>query len=331
MYSSYSSFGADFAFATVAAAGAKTICSPLDRIRLGLAVHEHAFHPSYSSYLRMYFREVSRLIRESSITALWKSNVAQVLRFAPVAGLNFALNGTLLRQWSSLETENSSSTARYAFSSFEIVNRPFLMEYRALKPFVCGGLAGVLAASVSHPAFTLDTIAQIDRRSQPASGSYASVLLERKLGTPLAEPIPASTSHADALRQLYRRGHLRILTHDLGSVLIRDALFKSLYFGLFETLLPHAPSHVQASWLGQFALAWAVTKFSLIVVHPVGELRRRAQPGVSTLQLMRSIYAREGLPGFMRGAVSNRALSPALTLVLFSRLCSYLQQNDLIP
>jgi solute carrier family 25 (mitochondrial adenine nucleotide translocator), member 4/5/6/31 len=122
---------------------------------------------------------------------------------------------------------------------------------------------------------------------------------------------------ADRISELYK---------GFGIACIGIAIYRGLYFGLFDSLKPMLPTNRQDSLMANFVLGWGVTVGATLTAYPIDTVRRRmissSQFGYSgSIDCAKKVLASEGFRSFFKGASANTSgLVGAGALTLYDRL-----------
>lgn len=126
------------------------------------------------------------------------------------------------------------------------------------------------------------------------------------------------TLKSDGLSGLYR---------GFGISLLSIAIYRGLYFGLYDSAKPSLPSSVRNNFFVNFMLGWATTTCSGICSYPIDTIRRRMmmvpnEKYHSSIQCAADILENEGMRSFFRGAGANssRGIAGGACLALFDQL-----------
>ncbi|KAK9825673.1 hypothetical protein WJX81_001170 [Elliptochloris bilobata] len=274
----------------VAAAVAKTVVAPIERVKLLLQTQES--HPRIRSGEVPPYKGVidcfKRVAREQGILSFWRGNLANVLRYFPTQAFNFAFKDTIKGVFPKVNP-------RTDFWRFFAIN------------LASGGLAGAGSLLIVYP---LD---------------FARTRLAADVGRSYDREF---TGIIDCLTKVAKRGGPIALYQGFGVSVQGIIVYRGVYFGLYDTakgVLFDDKRH--ASFLAKWAVAQTVTAVAGLASYPFDTVRRRLmmQAGSpvklydGTLDAWRTIYREEGIPGFFRGAWSNvlRGAGGALVLVLY--------------
>jgi len=106
-------------------------------------------------------------------------------------------------------------------------------------------------------------------------------------------------------------------------------VYRGLYFGMFDSIIPELPKHLRESLTAKFFIGWAITIVAGLVSYPLDTVRRRmmmtsgeAVKYRSSMHCMSSIVQKEGISSLFKGAGANilRAVAGAGVLSGYDQL-----------
>lgn len=236
-----------------------------------------------------------RIPAEQGMSALWRGNLANVIRYFPTQALNFAFKDTYKKIFLGGVDKHTQ------FWRFFLGN------------LASGGAAGGTSLLFVYP---LD---------------FARTRLAADIGKSGAER--EFNGLGDCLVKIYKSDGMLGLYQGFGVSLGGIIVYRAAFFGGFDTakgMLFKDPKNapIWASWL----VAQTVTTVAGIISYPFDTVRRRMmmQSGVeaaerkyrSTAHCWRTIAAEEGAGAFFKGAFSNvlRGTGGAIVLVMYDEL-----------
>lgn len=243
-----------------------------------------------------------RVSQEEGVGALWRGNLANVIRYFPTQALNFAFKDYFksLFGW----TKDKDGYAK-AFAG----------------NIMSGGLAGAASLTVVYSLDFARTRLANDNKSAKKGGS--------RQFTGLVD-VYKQTIASDGIAGLYR-----------GFVIscVGIVVYRGLYFGLYDSVKPivfgmlprDSNGHISEALQGgvSFALAWVITTTAGLASYPIDTVRRRmmmttgqADKYNSSIEAFVQIAQKEGIKTFFKGAGANilRAVAGAGALAGYDML-----------
>jgi solute carrier family 25 (adenine nucleotide translocator) protein 4/5/6/31 len=266
-------FYEDFMIGGVSAGVSKTFSAPIERIKLLVQNQDEMLK---QGTLDKRYAGVGdcfkRTIANEGFYALWRGNMANVIRYFPTQALNFAFKDTFKRMF-----------------NFKKERDGYLLWFGA--NMASGGLAGASSLCFVYSLDYARTRLANDQKSAKKGG-------ERQFKGLF--DVYAQTFKSDGLAGLYR-GFCVSCT---GIV-----IYRGFYFGLYDSLKVFMPYD---TFVVNFALGWAVTIVSGILSYPLDTVRRRMMMTSGTGKNYNSSYhcfkvivAEEGFMSLMKGAGAN--------------------------
>lgn len=292
-HSQVSAFLIDFFMGGVSAAVSKTAAAPIERVKLLIQNQDEMLK---TGRLQTPYKGIgecfARTIKEEGVLSLWRGNLANVIRYFPTQALNFAFKDYFKRTFG------------------------YNKEKHGYWKWFAGNLASGGAAGASSLLFvySLDyarTRLANDNKSAKKGGSRQfNGLLD----------VYRKTLATDGIAGLYR-----------GFVIscVGIIVYRGLYFGLYDSLKPLLPKHLQNNFFISFLLGWGITIGAGLASYPLDTVRRRmmmtsgeAVKYTSSIQAMKVIYQKEGVYSFFKGAGANvlRAIAGAGVLAGYDQL-----------
>lgn len=284
-------FTKNFLSGGIAAAISKTAVAPIERVKLLLQIQEAqktiAVENRYKGIVDVFIR----VPREQGFGALWRGNLANVIRYFPTQALNFAFND------------------KYKQLFLGGVDKKTQFWRTFGGDLMAGGAAGATSLCFVYPLDFARTRLGADVGKKGATREFNGLIDCLK-----------KIAKADGVGGLYRGFNVSVQ----GVFIYRGA-----YFGLFSTakrmlLDPEKKAPFVITWL----IAQTCTTVAGIICYPFDTVRRRMmmQSGQqsgdrlykSTADCWKKIYKTEGGGAFFKGAFANvlRGAGAALVLVL---------------
>jgi len=291
-------FAADFMLGGISAAISKTLVAPIERVKLLLQTQD-ANAKMQSGAVKKYTgigNCFQRVFTEEGVSAFWRGNLANVIRYFPTQALNFAFKDTFKKY---LNPYNSKKQPGLFF----------------MGNLLSGGAAGAASLFFVYP---LD---------------FARTRLAADVGKGAGER--QFQGLADCLKKIVKTDGVKGLYQGFVVSVYGIFVYRACYFGGYDTLKKMVMTD-KTGFLTKFMIAQVVTSFSGIVSYPLDTVRRRLmmQSGrgellyTGTIDCTRKIFAKEGMKGFFKGALSNviRGSSGSLVLVFYDTMQQWLLQ-----
>eukprot|EP01010_Urceolus_cornutus_P000669 NODE_1186_length_1052_cov_101.360917_g909_i0.p1 GENE.NODE_1186_length_1052_cov_101.360917_g909_i0~~NODE_1186_length_1052_cov_101.360917_g909_i0.p1 ORF type:complete len:314 (-),score=72.50 NODE_1186_length_1052_cov_101.360917_g909_i0:110-994(-) len=268
---------------------AKTVCAPIERSKIILQTQSHQVDRPYVNLTDC----LRRIPSEEGVTALWRGNFVNCLRYFPTQAMNFAFKEKYQKLF--VRPREEVGFAR------------FFTGYLA-----AGGAAGATSLLVAYP---LDF-------------SYTRLAADVGSGTNRQ-----FTGLLDCLKKIHKSDGVSGLYRGFAPSVAGIIVYRAGYFGLYDvskTLM--FKEHSYAAIPLKLAVAMAVDVLSALVAYPIDTVRRRImlQSGkaksevmyTGSLQCAKRIFKDEGPKGLYKGAWTNsiRAVASALVLVIYDEL-----------
>lgn len=297
-----SEFIIDFLMGGVSAAISKTATAPIERVKLILQNQASMKSVTPDKEYKGIADCFVRVSREEGFQALWRGNLANIIRYFPTQALNFAFKE---RYKTLVASFLGKPHPKKEFGKFLFSN------------VLSGGFAGVTSLMFVYPLdfarTRLGTDMGKDKTQRQFNGMFDCL-----------SKIVAS----DGVGGLYR-----------GFVISALGIFfyRAAYFGLYDS--SKAFTGENPHFVFKFIVAQIVVSLSGIISYPLDTVRRRLmmQSGKKggevqykgTVDCFGKIYAKEGFGGFFKGAASNvfRGVGASLVLVLYDELRKIFNPN----
>jgi len=237
-----------------------------------------------------------RTVADEGMTALWRGNTANVIRYFPTQALNFAFKDYFKRMF-------NKSKDKDGYAMWFLGN------------LASGGCAGAASLFFVYSLDYARTRLANDAKSAKGGG-------ERQFNGLI--DVYRKTVASDGVAGLYR-----------GFVIscVGIIVYRGCYFGFFDTLKPILlPGDMADSFFLSFCLGYAVTVAAGLASYPLDTIRRRmmmtsgeAVKYRSSLHCAQVIMANEGTKSFFKGAGANilRGVAGAGVLAGFDKLKAF--------
>jgi len=286
-------FVMDFLAGGVSAAVSKTAAAPIERVKLLVQNQDEMIKQGRLSHPYKGIGDCfARTIKDEGIYAMWRGNLANVIRYFPTQALNFAFKDKFKRMFN----KDKKRDGYWAWFAGNLAS---------------GGAAG---ASSLFFVYSLDyarTRLANDAKSAKKGG-------ERQFNGLI--DVYRKTLKSDGLAGLYRGFNISC---------VGIIVYRGLYFGLYDSLKPALPAQYKDNFLVNFALGWAVTTGAGLASYPIDTVRRRmmmtsgaAVKYDSSLHCFREVIKNEGYKSLFKGAGANilRAIAGAGVLSGYDQL-----------
>jgi solute carrier family 25 (adenine nucleotide translocator) protein 4/5/6/31 len=281
-------FALDFALGGFSAAISKTAVAPIERVKLLLQTQDANSKITGDKKYKGISDVFVRVPKEEGVSAFWRGNLANVIRYFPTQALNFAFKDTYKKVFCPYSPKTD-------FWKFFFGN------------LASGGAAGATSLMVVYP---LD---------------FARTRLAADVGKGAADR--QFTGLVDCLTKIKKSDGVKGLYQGFGVSVLGIIAYRACYFGGYDTLKRVLFQDGKTSILFKFMVAQVVTATSGLFSYPLDTVRRRLmmQSGrkdvmyTGTMDCVRKIYQKEGGKAFFKGALSNilRGMGASLVLVLY--------------
>lgn len=267
-------FYEEFLIGGFAAGVSKTFAAPIERIKLLVQnqdemIKQGRLDRRYDGVVDCFKRSVEA----DGVVALWRGNLANVLRYFPTQALNFAFKDTFKKMFNMKKDKDG-------YFKWFCAN------------MASGGLAGALSLFFVYSLDYARTRLANDSKSAKKGGG------ERQFNGLI--DVYVKTMKTDGIQGLYRG----FMVSCVGIV-----IYRGFYFGLYDSLKPLMPID---TFVVNFALGWAVTIFSGLLSYPLDTIRRRmmmtsgaAEKYKSSFDCGMQILKKDGFGALMKGAGAN--------------------------
>jgi len=289
-------FAIDLASGGCAAAVSKTAVAPIERVKLLLQVQDASSTISVDKRYKGIIDVLVRVPKEQGFAALWRGNLANVIRYFPTQALNFAFKDTYKKLFL------DGVDKKKQFWTFFAGN------------LASGGAAGATSLCFVYPLDFARTrlAADVGKGESREFKGLADCLVK--------------IAKSDGPIGLYRGFFVSVQ----GIIIYRAA-----YFGMFDTAKSvFTTGDQKLNFFAAWGIAQVVTIGSGILSYPWDTVRRRMmmQSGrkdilyKNTLDCALKIVKNEGISAMFKGALSNvfRGTGGALVLAIYDEIQKYI-------
>ncbi|KAJ1352215.1 hypothetical protein KIN20_008421 [Parelaphostrongylus tenuis] len=288
-------FFIDLASGGTAAAISKTAVAPIERVKLLLQVQDASSTIAVDKRYKGIIDVLVRVPKEQGFAALWRGNLANVIRYFPTQALNFAFKDTYKKMF--LEGLDKKKDFWKYFAG----------------NLASGGAAGATSLCFVYPLDFARTrlAADVGKKTNREFNGLIDCLVK--------------VAKSDGPIGMYRGFFVSVQ----GIIIYRAA-----YFGLFDTAKIVLATDGNLNFFIAWAIAQVVTVGSGILSYPWDTVRRRMmmQSGrtdvlyKNTLDCAKKIIKNEGLSAMFKGALSNvfRGTGGALVLAIYDEIQKFL-------
>lgn len=282
----------------ISAAVSKTAVAPIERVKLLLQVQDASKSIAVDKRYKGIMDVLTRVPKEQGFTALWRGNMANVIRYFPTQALNFALKDTYKNMFLKGVDKDKQFWRFFAGN------------------LASGGAAGATSLMFVYPLDFARTrlAADIGKGDTREFKGLADCL------TKIAK--------SDGPIGLYRGFFVSVQ----GII-----IYRASYFGCFDTIkstVSDDPKNM--NFFMAWGIAQVVTVFSGVLSYPWDTVRRRMmmQSGRADIMYKNTwdcavkIVKNEGLGAMYKGALSNvfRGTGGALVLALYDEIKKYIDK-----
>jgi len=287
------SFAIDFLMGGVSAAVSKTAAAPIERVKLLIQNQDEMLK---TGRLSEPYKGIGdcfmKVTKDEGVVALWRGNLANVIRYFPTQALNFAFKDQFKRMF-------GYSKEKDGYGKWFAGN------------LASGGAAGACSLLFVYSLDYARTRLANDNKSAKKGGARqfnGLVDVYRK------------TLATDGIQGLYRGFNISC---------VGIIVYRGLYFGLYDSLKPLLPSNMKDSFIASFLLGWAITIGAGLASYPLDTVRRRmmmtsgeAVKYKSSYHAFLEIVKKEGYKSLFKGAGANilRAIAGAGVLAGYDQL-----------
>jgi solute carrier family 25 (adenine nucleotide translocator) protein 4/5/6/31 len=288
------SFAIDFVMGGVSAAVSKTAAAPIERVKLLIQNQDEMIK---SGRLTEPYKGImdcfGRVTRDEGVIALWRGNMANVLRYFPTQALNFAFKDYFKRMFNYNK------------------DREYWKWFGG--NLASGGAAGACSLFFVYSLDYARTRLANDNKSSKKGGG------ERQFNGLI--DVYRKTLATDGIQGLYRGFSISC---------VGIIVYRGLYFGLYDSLKPVLlTGSMKDSFIGSFFLGWGITIGAGLASYPIDTIRRRMMMTSGEAVKYKSSYhagiqivQKEGVKSLFKGAGANilRAIAGAGVLAGYDQL-----------
>jgi len=235
-------FYEDFLIGGVAAGISKTGAAPIERIKLLIQnqdemIKQGRLAEPYKGVVDCF----RRVVADEGVGALWRGNLANVLRYFPTQALNLAFK-------EQIKTMFNFTVAKDGYAKWFMAN------------MASGGIAGALSLvfvySLDYARTRLANDAKAVKKGKAEARQFNGLV-----------DVYRKTMATDGIAGLYR-GFMVSCTGII--------VYRGCYFGFFDSLKPVVlTGAMKDSFLAAFLLGWGVTIAAGLASYPLDTIRRR--------------------------------------------------------
>jgi len=287
-------FALDFALGGVSAAVSKTAVAPIERVKLLLQTQAANKKLAGDKAYKGIVDVLVRVPKEEGVSAFWRGNLANVIRYFPTQALNFAFKDTYKKIFCPYNPKTE-------FWKFFMGN------------LASGGAAGATSLMFVYPLDFARTRLAADVGKSATDRQFNGLV--------------------DCINKVRAVDGVKGLYQGFGVSVLGIIAYRACYFGGYDTAKRTILSDPKTSVLFKFIVAQVVTTVSGLLSYPLDTVRRRLmmQSGQKeilykgTLDCFAKIYSKEGKNAFFKGALSNifRGAGASLVLVLYDEMQIY--------
>jgi len=287
-------FALDFALGGISAAVSKTAVAPIERVKLLLQTQAANKKLAGDKAYKGIMDVLVRVPKEEGVSAFWRGNLANVIRYFPTQALNFAFKDTYKKIFCPYNPKTE-------FWKFFFGN------------LASGGAAGATSLMFVYPLDFARTRLAADVGKSATDRQFNGLV--------------------DCINKVRAVDGVKGLYQGFGVSVLGIIAYRACYFGGYDTAKRTLLSDPKTSVLFKFLVAQVVTTLSGLLSYPLDTVRRRLmmQSGQKevlyrgTADCFAKIYANEGGKAFFKGALSNilRGAGASLVLVMYDEMQMY--------
>mmetsp|Transcript_3460 Transcript_3460/g.5010 ORF Transcript_3460/g.5010 Transcript_3460/m.5010 type:complete len:362 (-) Transcript_3460:136-1221(-) len=323
---------------------AKTIVAPVDRIKILYQVTSTPF------YLRDVPGVVSSIVREEGFQALWKGNMATMIRIFPYAGIQFMVFNKLKSYLISLHhDENDDGSVIPRNNSFDQANDR-KWDLSPVESLLAGSTAGAVSVLFTYPLdLTRAQLAVLKKQKTKKSDGFITVLfgnytkwgfggLFRGISPTLLGILPYSgiafTINEQAKRQIYKiKGRDPITIEKVQCGALSGLIAQSMTYPLEVTrrrmqtigVVPTSGKDAAVDILG-----------TSVETKPAQDVAKLAEKHIvskppTMYRIMKQVMREQGLKGFFKGLSMNWLKGPvgfSISFTTFDLLKEWIDQEE---
>jgi solute carrier family 25 (adenine nucleotide translocator) protein 4/5/6/31 len=294
----------DFLAGGISGAIAKTCTAPIERVKLIIQTQDanpkiiSGEVPRYTGIVNCF----TRVSAEQGISAFWRGNFVNVLRYFPTQAFNFAFKDTIKAMFPKYSPKKD-------FWAFFGVN------------MASGGLAGAGSLTIVYPLDYARTRLASDVGSGKRAFEGLGDCLKKTAGGP---------------------GGFFSLYNGFGPSVAGIIAYRGAQFGLNDTIMafnPYAKESGPVAIASKFVVAQIAVTASGLVAYPFDTIRRRLQMQSDkpmnerlykgTMDCFVKVLKNEGFGGMYKGALANifRGVGASMVLVIYGEIKLFLSKQ----
>jgi len=287
-------FALDFILGGVSAAVSKTAVAPIERVKLLLQTQAANKKLAGDKAYKGIMDVLVRVPKEEGVSAFWRGNLANVIRYFPTQALNFAFKDTYKKIFCPYNPKTE-------FWKFFFGN------------LASGGAAGATSLMFVYPLDFARTRLAADVGKSATDRQFNGLV--------------------DCINKVRAVDGVKGLYQGFGVSVLGIIAYRACYFGGYDTAKRTLLADPKTSVLFKFIVAQVVTTISGLISYPLDTVRRRLmmQSGQKevlykgTADCFAKIIANEGPKAFFKGALSNifRGAGASLVLVMYDEMQMY--------
>jgi len=283
----------NFLMGGISAAVSKTVAAPIELVKLRIQNMDEMLK---TGKLKEPYTGIincgSRVMKEEGVSALWKGNWTNVLRYFPTQALNFMVKDEVKKVF-------FRDRKKFGYTQYFLGN------------IMSGGVAGGVSLCFVYSLDYARTRLSNDSKSAKHGG--------QKQFNGLID-VYRQTIAKDGVAGLYR-----------GFVIsfVGIFIYRGLYFGMFDSCKPLLPDQYRDNLFANFLLGYTVTVLAGLASYPIDTVRRRmmmtsgeAVKYNGSIHCATEILKNEKIGSFFKGAGANilRGIAGALVISGYDRL-----------
>lgn len=288
-------FVKDFIVGAISATISRTATGPIERVKLVLqnqaSIAEIPSHQRFRGVVGCF----RNLIIQEGVWSLWRGNLANIIRYFPNQGLNFAFKERFKSLGGAFFGKPNPKTQFWSYFAMNVFS---------------GGLAGTCSQFFIYPLDFARTRLGVDMGRAPSDRKFRGM--------------------SDCLKTIYRTDGVYGLYRGFTFTAICYFFYRALYFGLYDTAKHTFNKQTPIWW--KFLVAQVSVVIAAQVAYPFDTLRRRlmlqsgkpkeAMQYSGSIDAFRKVVTQEGVLALYHGGLANvfRSFGGAAVMVLFDEI-----------
>lgn len=282
----------------IAGVVAKTTTAPIERVKLILQTQ--VTNDKVTKPYKGIGDCFNRIIAEEGFWHLWRGNLANIIRYFPTQALNFGFK-ELYKDLLPVQKQGASRNYNFIMTNL-----------------LAGGLAGSTSTLFVFPLDLARTRLGVDMAGPTSQRHFNGVL--------------------DCIKKIYSSDGFRGIYRGVGTAVVGLFLYRSLYFGIYDSGKDLILERNNCSLFEKFLFAQFCVIVSESISYPTDTVKRRLmlQSAKKEVQYkgafdcIAKIYKNEGITGFWRGNLSNflRSGGGSLCLVLYDEMQKLMNHSN---